>query len=217
MFQIRERDDRCRQAGGLGVERPRERDQSRRRDRRARRSPGLDAVFGADAELQGHGALDPAQPRRRGRHPAGVDSRPLHGDGARRRRRLHRAGDQRARDGLRHGARGHPRGEEARTPARSSSRSRAPRSATPSSGRTSTRRSSSARRCARASRGPLFIQGDHVQTNAKKYNSPDRDKELDALRALIKEEIAAGFYNIDIDTSTLVDLDKADAAPSSRR
>src|SRR5712691_12922153 len=56
--------------------------------------------------------------------------------------------------------------------------------------------------------GPIFIQGDHVQTNAKKYNSPDRDKEIDALRALIKEEIAAGFYNIDIDTSTLVDLDK---------
>jgi fructose/tagatose bisphosphate aldolase len=57
-------------------------------------------------------------------------------------------------------------------------------------------------------RGPIFIQGDHVQTNAKKYNSPDREKELDGLRALIKEEIAAGFYNIDIDTSTLVDLDK---------
>ena len=56
--------------------------------------------------------------------------------------------------------------------------------------------------------GPLFIQGDHVQTNAKKYNSPDRDQELAGLRALIKEEIAAGFYNIDIDTSTLVDLDR---------
>jgi fructose/tagatose bisphosphate aldolase len=56
--------------------------------------------------------------------------------------------------------------------------------------------------------GPLFIQGDHVQTNAKKYNSPDRDKELDTLRSLIREEIAAGFYNIDIDTSTLVDLEK---------
>ena len=56
--------------------------------------------------------------------------------------------------------------------------------------------------------GALFIQGDHVQTNAKKYNSPERDKEIDTLRALIKEEIAAGFYNIDIDTSTLVDLDK---------
>jgi fructose/tagatose bisphosphate aldolase len=57
--------------------------------------------------------------------------------------------------------------------------------------------------------GPVFIQGDHVQTNAKKYNSPDQAKELDALRALIKEEMAAGFYNIDIDTSTLVDLSKA--------
>jgi fructose/tagatose bisphosphate aldolase len=61
-------------------------------------------------------------------------------------------------------------------------------------------------------RGPLFIQGDHVQTNAKKFNSPDREKELEALRALIKEEIAAGFYNIDIDTSTLVDLTKATLA-----
>ncbi len=56
--------------------------------------------------------------------------------------------------------------------------------------------------------GPLFIQGDHVQTNAKKYNSPERDTELETLRALIREEIAAGFYNIDIDTSTLVDLSK---------
>jgi fructose/tagatose bisphosphate aldolase len=57
--------------------------------------------------------------------------------------------------------------------------------------------------------GPVFIQGDHVQTNAKKYNSPERDKELAILKALIKEEISAGFYNIDIDTSTLVDLSKA--------
>ncbi len=60
--------------------------------------------------------------------------------------------------------------------------------------------------------GPLFIQGDHVQTNAKKFNSPERDKELAALRALIQEEIAAGFFNIDIDTSTLVDLSKATLA-----
>ena len=56
--------------------------------------------------------------------------------------------------------------------------------------------------------GPVFFQGDHVQVNLKKYKSPDRDKELDALRTLIREEVAAGFYNIDIDTSTLVDLDK---------
>ena len=56
--------------------------------------------------------------------------------------------------------------------------------------------------------GPLFLQGDHVQVALKKYTSPDRDKELDALRALIGEEVAAGFFNIDIDTSTLVDLEK---------
>lgn len=56
--------------------------------------------------------------------------------------------------------------------------------------------------------GPLFLQGDHVQTSARKYNSDDRDKELETLRALIREEMAAGFFNIDIDTSTLVDLDK---------
>ena len=53
--------------------------------------------------------------------------------------------------------------------------------------------------------GPLFIQGDHVQVNAKKY-AADPDAELKALRALIEEELHAGFYNIDIDTSTLVDL-----------
>jgi fructose/tagatose bisphosphate aldolase len=56
--------------------------------------------------------------------------------------------------------------------------------------------------------GHLFIQGDHVQVNAKKYNSADRQKEIETLEQLIREEIAAGFYNIDIDTSTLVDLDK---------
>jgi len=57
-------------------------------------------------------------------------------------------------------------------------------------------------------RGPIFLQGDHVQVNAKKHAGPDRDKELAALRGLIVEEIRAGFYNIDIDTSTLVDLSK---------
>src|SRR5881296_2883621 len=55
--------------------------------------------------------------------------------------------------------------------------------------------------------GPLFIQGDHVQVNAKKY-AADPDAELQALRALIEEELHAGFYNIDVDTSTLVDLSK---------
>src|SRR5437867_6659563 len=48
--------------------------------------------------------------------------------------------------------------------------------------------------------GPLFIQGDHVQVNAKKY-AADPEAELKALRALIEEELHAGFYNVDIDRS----------------
>lgn len=55
--------------------------------------------------------------------------------------------------------------------------------------------------------GPVFIQGDHFQVNAKKYAEAP-DKELGAIRDLCKEALAGGFYNIDIDTSTLVDLSK---------
>lgn len=53
--------------------------------------------------------------------------------------------------------------------------------------------------------GPLFIQGDHFQVSAKGY-AGDREKEVGAVRELMQEAIEAGFYNIDIDTSTLVDL-----------
>jgi fructose/tagatose bisphosphate aldolase len=53
--------------------------------------------------------------------------------------------------------------------------------------------------------GPLFLQGDHFQVSAKAY-ARDPEKELQAVRDLTAEAIAAGFYNIDIDTSTLVDL-----------
>src|SRR5438445_487039 len=56
--------------------------------------------------------------------------------------------------------------------------------------------------------GPLFIQGDHVQVNAKKY-AADPEAELQAIRTLIEEELHAGFYNVDVDASTLVDLSKA--------
>jgi fructose/tagatose bisphosphate aldolase len=52
---------------------------------------------------------------------------------------------------------------------------------------------------------PLFIQGDHCQVNAKKY-ATDAEGEVGEVKKLIAEEIAAGFYNIDVDTSTLVDL-----------
>ena len=55
--------------------------------------------------------------------------------------------------------------------------------------------------------GPVFIQGDHFQANAKKFQE-NPDKEMEALEALISESIGSGFYNIDIDSSTLVDLSK---------
>lgn len=54
-------------------------------------------------------------------------------------------------------------------------------------------------------RGPVFIQGDHFQVSAKRFAS-DRDTEINTLKALMKEAIEAGFYNIDVDTSTMVDL-----------
>ena len=58
-------------------------------------------------------------------------------------------------------------------------------------------------------RGPVFIQGDHFQASAKKWATAEgRAAELKALESLIDEAIAAEFYNIDIDTSTLVDLSK---------
>ncbi len=56
-------------------------------------------------------------------------------------------------------------------------------------------------------RGPLFIQGDHFQVSAKKYASAP-DEEVQAVDDLIREAIASGFFNIDIDTSTLVDLSR---------
>jgi len=55
--------------------------------------------------------------------------------------------------------------------------------------------------------GPVFIQGDHFQISAKRFASSP-ESEVQAVKDLTKEAIAAGFYNIDIDTSTLVDITK---------
>jgi len=55
--------------------------------------------------------------------------------------------------------------------------------------------------------GPVFIQGDHFQASLKKYQE-NADKETEGLQVLITEAVGAGFYNIDIDSSTLVDLSK---------
>lgn len=56
-------------------------------------------------------------------------------------------------------------------------------------------------------RGPLFLQGDHFQIGVKKF-ATEPQKEIDAVKELVCEAIEAGFYNIDIDSSTVVDLSK---------
>ena len=55
--------------------------------------------------------------------------------------------------------------------------------------------------------GPVFIQGDHFQISAGRYFK-DAETEVNAVKDLTTEALHAGFYNIDVDTSTLVDLDK---------
>jgi fructose-bisphosphate aldolase, class II len=64
-------------------------------------------------------------------------------------------------------------------------------------------------------RGPVFIQGDHFQVNAKKF-AVDPNGEVAAVKQLALEAVTAGFYNIDVDTSTLVDLSKPDLASQQR-
>jgi fructose/tagatose bisphosphate aldolase len=56
--------------------------------------------------------------------------------------------------------------------------------------------------------GPIFIQGDHFQVSPKKYEA-DPENELNTIRDLAIESIKAGFFNIDIDTSTMVDLSRS--------
>ena len=65
-------------------------------------------------------------------------------------------------------------------------------------------------------RGPLFIQGDHFQVNHKKY-AVDPVAEVGNVKKLADEAIAAGFYNIDVDTSTLVDLSHATLEEQQRK
>ena len=57
-------------------------------------------------------------------------------------------------------------------------------------------------------RGSLPIQGDHFQAKEAGPGQPEAG-ELEAIKKITKEAIEAGFYNIDIDMSTLVDLSKA--------
>ncbi len=54
-------------------------------------------------------------------------------------------------------------------------------------------------------RGPLFLQADHDQVNAGSF-ARDSAAEIQRLSEVIREQVAASFFNIDIDASTVVDL-----------
>ncbi len=58
--------------------------------------------------------------------------------------------------------------------------------------------------------GPVFIQGDHYQFNAKKY-AADPESMTEEIRRACRLAIDAGYGNIDIDSSTLVDLSQPTA------
>lgn len=55
--------------------------------------------------------------------------------------------------------------------------------------------------------GPVFIQGDHYQFNAKKY-AADPEAMTEEIRRACRLALDAGYRNIDIDSSTLVDLSR---------
>jgi fructose/tagatose bisphosphate aldolase len=56
-------------------------------------------------------------------------------------------------------------------------------------------------------RAPVFIQGDHYQFNAKKY-AADPEAMTEEIRRACRLAVDSGYRNIDIDSSTLVDLSK---------
>jgi fructose/tagatose bisphosphate aldolase len=64
-------------------------------------------------------------------------------------------------------------------------------------------------------RGPIFLQGDHYQFNAKKY-AADPEPMTEEIRRACRLAIDAGYRNIDIDASTLVDLSKPNVDEEQR-
>ncbi len=56
--------------------------------------------------------------------------------------------------------------------------------------------------------GPLFVQGDHFQIKLGDGPGKPKEGEVEKVKQLIKESVEAGFYNIDLDISTLVDYSK---------
>jgi fructose/tagatose bisphosphate aldolase len=64
-------------------------------------------------------------------------------------------------------------------------------------------------------RGPVFIQGDHYQFNAKKY-AADPESMTEEIRRACRLAVDAGYRNIDIDASTLVDLSRENVDAEQR-
>ncbi len=62
---------------------------------------------------------------------------------------------------------------------------------------------------------PVFIQGDHYQFNVKKY-AADPEAMTEEIRRACRLAIDAGYRNIDIDSSTLVDLSKPNVDEEQR-
>jgi fructose/tagatose bisphosphate aldolase len=64
-------------------------------------------------------------------------------------------------------------------------------------------------------KGPVFVQGDHYQFNAKKY-AADPDGVTSTLRKATVDALGVGYGNIDIDSSTLVDLSQPNVDAEQR-
>ena len=62
---------------------------------------------------------------------------------------------------------------------------------------------------------PVFIQGDHYQFNLAKYKA-DPEKMTEEIRGACRQAISVGYRNIDIDSSTLVDLSQPNVDAEQR-
>ena len=63
--------------------------------------------------------------------------------------------------------------------------------------------------------GPLFLLGDHFQVRAASFFN-DPELEVEAIKLLVGDALKSGFFNIDIDASTLVDLRKENLTEQQR-
>ena len=140
------------------------------------------------------------------RRAVGEHPRPVHGPRPRRGRRVHGAGDQPAHPGLRHGRRDVPGGRRRWMPARSSSSWRAASRSTRSSGPASTSRACSPGASRPAGRARSSSRATTTSSTPAKYAADPDGHDRGARARPRATRSASGYGNIDIDSSTLVDL-----------